>query len=60
LRRAGTDGLSRWDLYNLFGRHVASGRIRHALAGLHAKGLARPERRETGGRPAEVWVWCGR
>jgi hypothetical protein len=60
LRRAGPDGLSRWDLSNLFGRHVASGRISHALAGLFRQGLARPERRETGGRPAEVWAWCGR
>lgn len=58
LRRHGE--LSRWDLSNLLGRNVASGRISHALAGLFRQGLARPERRETGGRPAEVWVWCGR
>jgi hypothetical protein len=58
LRRHGE--LSRWDLSNLLGRNVASGRIGHALAGLFRQGLARPERRETGGRPAEVWVWCGR
>jgi hypothetical protein len=57
LRRHGE--LSRWDLSNLLGRNVASGRIGHALAGLFRQGLARPERRETGGRPAEVWVWCG-
>lgn len=52
----GGDGLSRTEIYSgLFQRHQPEGRVASALALLAEMGLARPERRETAGRPVEVW-----
>jgi hypothetical protein len=56
LRRAGDEGLSRTQIRELFGGHKRSQRIDGALALLHALGLAVMARRETGGRPVEVWT----
>lgn len=56
LRQAGKDGLSRTQIYeDLFARHVRRDRIAAALSLLASHGLARSQRRETGGRPQEVW-----
>ena len=53
--RHAPDGMTRTDIRDLFGRH-RSDRIGAALALLATKGRARPEKRQTGGRAAEVWV----
>jgi hypothetical protein len=54
LRRAGP--LSRNDLVNLFDRHVNRARIERALTLLLTAGsVRREEKRDTGGRPAELW-----
>ncbi len=58
LRRQGE--LSRWAIYELFGRHVPSQRIVRALQMLQSLRLAEVDRQETGGRPAEVWRACRR
>jgi hypothetical protein len=49
------DGLTRTDLFHLFGRHRSRDRIDQALALLDDLGRVCPERVETGGRPAERW-----
>jgi hypothetical protein len=49
------DGMSRTAIRDLFGRHRTD-RIGAALALLATRGRARPEKRQTGGRAAEVWV----
>jgi 3-oxoacyl-(acyl-carrier-protein) synthase len=51
-----TEGLTRTQIRDLFGRHEPSGRISAALGRLLADGRARTFSRETGGRPVEVWV----
>ena len=54
LRRGGP--LTRNDLVNLFDRNLGRTRLDRALTSLLAAGLARrEEKRDTGGRPAEVW-----
>ena len=50
--------MSRNAICDLFDRHVPRDRITHALRTLQAMGLATVERRETGGRPVEVWLLC--
>lgn len=56
LRQAGSEGLTRTQIYeHLFARHVRRERIAAALTLLASHGLARSQRRETGGRPQEVW-----
>lgn len=55
LRKHQTDGLSRNDLRDLFGRHKSSNRLGHALDVLLRAGLARTDKKETRGRPAEYW-----
>jgi hypothetical protein len=50
--------MTRWEIYELLGRHASSSRIGSALQSLAVKGKARMTARETKGRPAEVWVWC--
>jgi hypothetical protein len=52
---AGDDGLTRTDLSNVFSRNVRASRIDAALQSLEAAGLVTRARRETGGRPVEVW-----
>lgn len=56
LRQEGEEGLTRTQIRDLFGRHKRSDRIDSALALLATAGRARMVRRETGGRPVEVWV----
>ena len=51
--------LSRWDISNLFGRNMSAGRILAALRRLLELGLVQVEKRDTGGRPAEVWRLSG-
>jgi hypothetical protein len=56
LRGLRTDGpLSRNDIYLRWGRHRGGEQIERALGLLLEYGKARVDRRETGGRPAEVW-----
>jgi hypothetical protein len=55
LLRGCKDGLTRNDMRNYFGRHQSSDRIGHALGVLLQHRLARRERQETTGRPAERW-----
>jgi hypothetical protein len=57
LRRAGR--LTRTEIHNLFGRNKDADQIQEALGMLERAGLARPGKRQTGGRPEEFWepVW---
>jgi hypothetical protein len=56
LRGAGTDGLSRTDLVNLFGRNLSVSQIDAALVALLSAGKAlRGNMKKTGGRPREMW-----
>jgi hypothetical protein len=55
LRQAGTAGMTRTSIRDLFGRNQGSDRIGIALAKLASKGLAIMENRRTGGRPVETW-----
>jgi hypothetical protein len=47
--------MSRNAVRDLFGRHVSAPRIATALDALVATGRVATEKRETGGRPVEVW-----
>jgi hypothetical protein len=49
------EGLTRTDLFHLFGRHRSRDRIDQALALLDSLDRVRRKRVETGGRPAEKW-----
>ena len=53
--RAAPEGMTRKDLRDLFNRHKQEGEITRACLLLHQRGLARFEKVETGGRPAEKW-----
>ncbi len=53
--RAHLEGLTRTDIRELFKRNRRAERIDTALRLLLEHGLARPQREETGGRPAERW-----
>jgi hypothetical protein len=57
LRQAGSDGMTRTAIRDLFGRNQSADRIGGALALLLTQGLARMEERPTGGpgRPTQVW-----
>ncbi len=55
LVEAGTEGLSRTDIRNLFGKHGDAEQIQVALNELVSAGVAMQTRRETAGRYAEVW-----
>jgi Protein of unknown function (DUF3987) len=56
LKGAGTNGMSRTDISNLFKRHLSAERIGQALAFLLETGRAeRKQKRDTGGRPSEWW-----
>ncbi|HXG31929.1 MAG TPA: hypothetical protein VNJ11_01080 [Bryobacteraceae bacterium] len=56
LRQAGAEGLTRTQIcHDLLGRHLRRERVDAVLKVLARQGLARAERRETGGRPVEVW-----
>jgi hypothetical protein len=54
------DGMTRTAINDLFGRHQSSNRIAAALQLLATKGRARPEMRQTSGRPSEIWFATGR
>src|SRR5262249_61222562 len=53
--RAAPEGMTRTDMSVYFGRHQSSDRIGRALGLLLQHHLARRERQETSGRPAERW-----
>jgi hypothetical protein len=58
LRNAKTDGLSRWDISNLFNRHAPANKIEAALGKLLAEGKTRREMCKPAngaGRPREMW-----
>jgi hypothetical protein len=55
LLRTSPAGLTRNDIMNYLGRHQSSERIGRALGVLLEPRLARCERQQTGGRPAERW-----
>jgi hypothetical protein len=59
LRQAGSAGMTRTAIRDLFGRNQSSDRIGAALALLVTNGRARMETRATGGRPAEIWIATG-
>jgi uncharacterized protein DUF3987 len=59
LRQAGSNGMTRTAIRDLFGRHRSGDRVGAALALLTTKGLARMESATTGGRPAETWFAPG-
>lgn len=54
--RIASNGLTRTEINNLFGRHKDGGKLGRALAMLSESGMVRRETRETDGRPAEVWI----
>jgi hypothetical protein len=55
LQQAGSAGVTRTAIRDLFGRHGSANRIGAALALLMTKGRAKREMRETAGRPSEIW-----
>jgi hypothetical protein len=55
LLRAAPSGMTRNELLNAFGRNLSSDRIGRCLSLLAQHRLARFEKQETGGRPAERW-----
>jgi hypothetical protein len=57
LRAAGSRGLTRTEINNLFSRNVSSNQIARALGELARRGLATHHKTDgTAGRPAEIWV----
>jgi len=55
LVQAGSAGMTRTAIRDLFGRHRSGERIGMALSLLITKGRARMEEKTTGGRPSETW-----
>jgi hypothetical protein len=55
LHHAGSDGMTRTNIRDLFGRNQQAARLGAALALLAREGRARTEAKETGGRPTETW-----
>ena len=51
------DGLTRTEISNLFARNLSANRIDKALFLLLEQGRAHPVKQETGGRPAERWLY---
>jgi hypothetical protein len=56
LRQAGSGGMTRTQIRDLFDRHFSSVRIASALSILAQQGKAKKTVRQTGGRPAETWT----
>jgi hypothetical protein len=56
LREAGTAGLTRTAIRDVFQKHESAERLDRALAGIEAGGLARRVSIPTAGRPVEKWV----
>lgn len=60
LRRAGAKGMTRTQISNALGRNRKSDQIGRALDLLQQAGRAESVRDDdTGGRPAECWLWTG-
>jgi Protein of unknown function (DUF3987) len=60
LRTAGSEGMAKRDIFNLFGRNLAAAKIDGALGRLQAAGKATsrevpPARGSLGGRPKQMW-----
>ncbi len=53
------DGLTRTEIYNLFGRHQRSENIQHAISELLRRGFIAIKTIETGGRPVERLKYTG-
>jgi hypothetical protein len=56
LQHAGSEGMSRTAIRDLFGRNQSGDRIGAALAPLATRGRVRLEIRQSGGRPIETWI----
>jgi hypothetical protein len=56
LSDAGSGGLDKTAIHQLFQRNVSAAAINSALELLEAAGLARKQRTQTGGRPREIWI----
>ena len=56
LRQSGE--MSRTDIRDLFGRNQSAARIDRALGLLMSAGSVSRDRRDTGGRPLEIWRAC--
>jgi hypothetical protein len=56
LRHAGSAGMTRTKIRDMFQRHVKAAEIDEALTGLLRAGKARFGRHSTGGAPVEVWL----
>ena len=57
--QAAPNGLTRTEIYNLFGRHQRSENIQQAIGELLRRGLISIETIETGGRPGEKIKYAG-
>jgi len=55
LKTRGRQGMTRTEIYNMFGRHTHGGAIQDALAELLKLGLVRMESKRGSGRPLETW-----
>lgn len=55
LLRNARSGMTRTEIREMAGKNLAADRIAQALGVLLSLNLARFERRETGGRPVELW-----
>lgn len=55
LIRRCSEGMTRTEMMDYFGRHIPSNRLGHALGSLLQSGLVKRQRQETSGRPAERW-----
>jgi len=53
--RARPEGITSWEISNHFGRNKRSAEIREALASLQDRGKIHAIKRDTAGRPADVW-----
>lgn len=51
-----SEGLTRTDISNYFGRNKKSNEIQQALEALHIKGLVSKTSNQTGGRTTEIWL----
>ena len=57
LRAAGSSGLTRTEISNLFSRNVSASQITRALGELARRRLAAQRRGDaSGGRPPEIWI----
>lgn len=55
LLRSAPNGMTRTEIREMAGKNLPADRIGHALGVLLGLNLARFERKETGGRPSELW-----